>query len=281
LAEKEISDSEWLSIYRNIVDWSEKTTKANKPNAANIPSSDFDLLRAIYPQVDYRELETSFTTDEVPANFPYKNMKQMIDAAMSKSLSVPGVAPGSVTSLEATEARKKLAALKESTIAKIDAVYNNCLTYAKNPFPDTEAQTHYQALRSTLGEFPQGKEGWAKYKANTEREVDEMALFASRKEEEHHDHGHEEEHGHGAPHMSVAEEFQQKYGKNLDEMAEKMAAFKNDPEGFLEASIIQKYGKAGLDVWKKSQEFDASISVMSEADKAAVENSFSSFLKSA
>lgn len=279
--EKEISDSEWMSIYKSIVSWSSATTKANKPNAATIPTSDFDLLRAIYPQVDYRELETNFTPDEVGANFPYKNMKGLIDAAVAGKLSVPGVAPGSVTSLEGTAARKKLASLKEKTMTKLEATYNDCVAFAKNSFPDAESKAHYQTLRSTLAEFPQTKEAWAVYRANTEKEVDEMATLASRKEEEHHHHEGEEDHDHGHSKLSVAEEFQQKYGRNLDEMAEKMAAFKADPEGFLENSIVQKYGKAGLDVWKKSQEFSANMSVMSEADKAAAENAFASFLKSA
>lgn len=281
-AEKEISDSEWMSIYKSICQWSADTTKKNKPSSASIPSSDFDLLRAIYPQVNYRELETKFTPDEVGPNFPYASMKEMMDDAMAGTLKVAGIAPGSVTSLEASSARAKLAALKEKTMAKVDAIYNDCLAYAKNPFPDADSKTHYQALRATLAEFPQSKEGWATYRANMEKEVDEMATLASRKEEEHHHHGEEEEHGHGhAKKMSVAEEFQQKYGRNLDEMAEKMAAFKSDPEGFLEASIIAKYGKAGLDVWKKSQEFSKNMSVMSEADKTAAEQAFASFIKSA
>jgi hypothetical protein len=279
MAEKEISDAEWLTIYKSIVKWSAETTKKNKPSAATIPASDFDLLKAIYPQVDYRELTMAFSNEEVGASFPYANMKEMIDAAMAGSLAVPGVAKGSVTSIEASEARKKLAALKEKTMTKIDGVYEKCLTFAKNSFPDAEAKSHYQALRTTLGEFPSSKSGWDTYRSSMEKEVDEMATLASRKEEEHH-HGEEEEEGH-SPKMSVAEEFQQKYGRNLEEMAEKMSAFKQDPEGFLENSIIQKYGKAGLDIWKKSQEFSQSMSVMSEADKAAAESSFSTFLKSA
>jgi hypothetical protein len=278
MAEKEISDSEWLAVYKSICAWSSSTTKANKPSASNIPSSDFDLLKAIYPQVDYRELEVSFIPEEVGANFPYKNMKSMIDAAVAGKLSVPGIAPGSITALEATNARKSLAALKESTMAKVDAIYNDCLSYAKNPFPDADSKTHYQALRTTLAGFPESKAAWATYQSNLEKEVDEMATLASRKEEEHH---HHEGEGEEEPHVSVAEEFQQKYGRNLDEMAEKMAAFKSDPEGFLENSIIQKYGKAGLDVWKKSQEFSANMAVMSEADKASAESAFSSFIKSA
>ena len=42
----------------------------------------------------------------------------------------------------------------------------------------------------------------------------------------------------------------------------------------------RKYGRSGLDVWRKSQEFSASMSTMSDADKAAVEKKFSDFISS-
>ena len=61
-------------------------------------------------------------------------------------------------------------------------------------------------------------------------------------------------------------------------MQERMAKYKADPQGFLENSILEKFGKSGLDVWKKSQEFSSNLEAMSEADKNAVEKSFSDFL---
>jgi hypothetical protein len=107
-----------------------------------------------------------------------------------------------------------------------------------------------------------------------DKTVDEMARMASKEEEEHH-HGEEE------GKLSVAEEFQQKYGFNLDEMEERLNKYKADPEGFVENSILEKHGKNGLDVWKKSQEFSAKLAVMSEADKSAAEAAFADFLKKA
>jgi hypothetical protein len=64
-------------------------------------------------------------------------------------------------------------------------------------------------------------------------------------------------------------------------MQERMNLYKSDPEGFLQASIFAKYGQEGVNVWKKSQEFSAQMSVMSDADKAATEASFANFLNSA
>jgi hypothetical protein len=64
-------------------------------------------------------------------------------------------------------------------------------------------------------------------------------------------------------------------------MQERMTRYKADPEGFLQASIFAKYGQDGVNVWKKSQEFSAQMSVMTDADKAATEASFTSFLNQA
>ena len=282
MAEKEMSDSEWLTIYKNICEWSVSATKTYKPNEATIPSSDFDLLRAVFPQIDYRELEATWGDGEMPANFPYKNLKTMLDDAIAGKLNIPGYDAKSITSINASSARKKLAALKESTMNRIDAAYEKCVNYAKIPFPDAESKAHYQELRATLSQFPQTKQEWDVYRANFEREMDEMAAFAARQdeEEEHHHEEEDESHGH-AKKMSVAEEFQQKYGWNLEEISEKMIAFKADPEGFLEASIMENYGKAGLDIWKKSQEFSAKMDVMTEAEKQSTEKAFADFLKSA
>ena len=274
MSEKEISDSEWLSIYRSICQWTATTAKANKPSTSNLPANDFDLLKAFYPQINFRDLDTNFIVDEVGSNFPYKNMKEMMGAAINGKLNVPGYSASSVTSIEATEVRASLKTLESNTMKKIDTIYEDAMKYAQNPFPDEQAKKHYQTLRTKLADFPQGAAGWAAYRSKMEMEVDEMAKLASKKEDEHHHHG--DDHG-----PSPAEEFQKKYGKNLDEMQERMIKYKADPEKFLENSIFEKYGKAGLDIWKKSQEFSANMSVMSESDKTAAEKSFADFLKSA
>ena len=278
VAEKEVSDSEWISIYKNICQWSSSTVKANKPDNNNLPSSDFDLLKQFYPQLNFRDLETPFSSDEVGEKFPYSNMKEMLSAAVNGKLSVPGYSATSVSSLEATEIRKELTSIKEASMKKVDSIYADTMSYAKNPFPDAEAKTHYQALKKKLADFPQSPAAWTTFRSNMEKEIDEMARLASKKEDEHHGHGHGEEDAH---HVSPAQEFEAKYGRNLDAMQERMNKFKTNPEGFLEASILEKYGKNGLDVWKKSQEFSAKMSVMSEADKAATEGKFTSFLNQA
>jgi hypothetical protein len=280
VADKLITDSEWIFIYKNICDWSVKTVKEFRPNASNLPSSDFDLLKQFYPQLNFRELETPFAVEEVGADFPYPSMKAMLNAAIAGDLSVPGYAQGTATSLEATEVRQQLIALKEATMKKVDAIYEETLVYANAAFPDDQAKVHYQALKKRLADFPQNAAGWSALRTNMEREVDEMARLASKRVDEHHGH-HEGEEEHGEKKASPAQEFEAKYGRNLDEMQERMALYKTDPEGFLQASIFAKYGKDGLDVWKKSQEFSAQMSVMSEADKAATEASFTNFLNQA
>jgi hypothetical protein len=275
-AEKEISDSEWLSIYKSIVSWTKETAKKNTADNSNLPSNDFDLLKQFYPQLSFRDLEVPFVSDEVGAGFPYKNMKELISAAANGKLSIPGKSGASVASLEATEVRAELAALKDSALKKIDAIYADSLAFAKNSLPDDQARSHYKTLKSKLANFPQTPQAWSVYRANLEKEVDEMARLASKKDEHHGHHGEED-----ANHISPAQEFELKYGKNLDEMQERMAKYKSNPEGFLEASILEKFGKSGLDIWKKSQEFSSKLSVMTEADKAATEQSFTTFLQSA
>jgi hypothetical protein len=250
-----------------------------------LPANDFDLLKQFYPNLNFRELESGFSVEEVGANFPYSSVKDLLSAASKKSLSVPGYSAASVTSLEATDARQKLAVLKEASLKKIDSIFEDALAFAKNPFPDEEAKTHYQKLRGKLADFPQSGGEWATYRANLEKEVDEMARLASKKEEHHAHHGEEEgEEGDHHAHektLSPAQEFEAKYGRNLDELQERFSKFKSDPKGFLESSIIEKYGKNGLDVWKKSQEFSERLSVITEADKEAAEAEFTNFLKKA
>ena len=272
MAEKELSDSEWLSIYKKICQWTSDTAKNNKPSVDNLPESDFDLLKQFYPTLNLRDLETSFVPEEVGDNFPYKNMKEMLAAALDGKLNVPGYSAGSVTSLEASEVRAELKALQESTMSKIDAIYADTMKQATTAFPDDQAKAHYTSLRTKLADFPQSPEGWATFRSNMEKQVDEMARLASKPVA----HGH-----HGETGPSPSEEFEAKYGKNLEEMQERFNKYKSDPDAFLENSILEKYGRSGLDVWKKSQEFSASMSAMSDADKAAVEKKFSDFIASA
>lgn len=268
-AEKEVNDSEWKKIYKSICAWTQKTAKENKSDTSNLPSNDFDLLKQFYPQVALRDLETPFVADEVGENFPYANMKEMISAAASGKLSVPGYSNSGATSIEATEVRADLAALREKSMKRLDEIYADAMKFAQNPFPDEEARTHYKNLQDKLADFPQGAAGWKVFRENMEKDVDEMARLASKKEDPHH----------GG--VSPAAEFQSKYGKNLDEMQERMAKYKADPQGFLEASIMEKFGKSGLDVWKKSQEFSSKMEAMSAAEKEATEKAFADFLGSA
>lgn len=208
----------------------------------------------------------------------------MMDAAVEGKLAVPGYNVASVTSIEATEIRAELNALRAETMAKIDTIFEKTMVFAKEPFPDAEAKTHYQALKKKLANFPSTAAGWAALRSNMEKEVDEMASMAARKDDAHHEHheeGEGEGHGHAEKKPSPAMEFEAKYGRNLDLMQERMNKYKLDPEGFLQASIVEKYGKDGLEVWKKSQEFSQQMSVMSEAEKAETEAKFTAFINQA
>lgn len=266
-AEKDISDSEWQTIYKYICNWTKDAAKAS--SNVKVPENDFDLLKQFYPSVDLRELETPFGESEVGKNFPYKNMKELLGAASAGTLNLPKFA--GATSLDAVEAKKQLADLKASTMAKVDAIYADALSFAKNPLPDDASKKHYQELKVQLSSFPQSPSEWSTFRANFDKEVDEMAKLAGKTEDEHHHHDEN--------HVSPAKEFEMKYGRNLDEMQERFNRFKADPTGFLEASIVEKYGAAGLGVWKKSQEFSEKMSTLSEAEKSATEKSFADFLK--
>jgi hypothetical protein len=271
-AEKEITDSEWLIIYKNICKWSETNYKKNKPDYTKLPTNDFDLLKQFYPQLNMRDLETPFQPDEVGDNFPYTSMGEMLSAAVAGNLAVPGYTVASTTSIEATEVMAELQVLKAETMAKIDAVYATAMAFAQNAMPDEEAKAHYTALKGKLANFPQSPAAWVTFRADMEKEVDEMARLASKKAEHR---------AHGEDGVSPSAEFEAKYGKSLDDMQARMDKFKSDPEGFLESSIKEKFGQQGLDVWKKSQVFAKDAEVMSAADKAAAEDSFSSFLGNA
>eukprot|EP01041_Mallomonas_annulata_P005583 gene5583-11253_t len=274
-AEKEVNDSEWQQIYKYICNWTSTVSKTTKMDTNSLPTNDFDLLTQFYPSVDMRGLEAPFSPSEVGANFPYANMKQMLGAAAEGKLNIPGFQ--GTTSLDTSDAQAKVTALKTSTMAKLDAIHADALSFAKNALPDETAKKHYQELRAQLATFPQSPAEWSKFRANFENEVDEMARLAGKKEDEHH--GHHDEHDDS--HMTPAKEFEMKYGRNLDEMQERFNRYKTDPQGFLEASILEKFGSAGLSVWKKSQEFSSTMSSMSEADKSSTEKAFADFLKQA
>jgi hypothetical protein len=280
--EKKITDVEWQTIFNKISKWSKQVAKANKLDNSNVPSNDIDLLRQFYPQINVRELETPFVEQEVGSNFPYKSAKELFSAASQGTLSVAGYSK-SITSLEADVAREELAALKTESFKKIDQIFEKTLAYAASPFPDENAKTHYKALKAKLADFPQTPAEWEAYRVKVDKEIDEMAILASKKDESHHHHHEEEgEEGHEEEaHVSPAEEFEIKYGRNLDELQERMNKFKSNPVSFLENSITEKFGKNGLDIWKKSQEFSAKLNVISAAEKEATEKSFADFLNQA
>jgi len=272
--EKKVTDSEWLKIYSNIAQWSSVCTKENRPTTATLPKSDFDLLKAFYPYLNFRDLETPLNKLEVGENFPYRTMKDMMSAAVTGDINVPGYSASSVT-LDAAEAKKAVAALKERTMAKMENIFQETLVYANSDFPDDKSKAHYRALAAKLADIPKSPAELATYNAKMTAEVDDMVSLLAVKEEEHH--GHDEEHSE----PSAAELFEAKYGKSLEDMMMRQAAYKSDPVGYMEASIIEQHGKNGLDMWKKSQEFSEKLSVMSAADKLAAETLFSDFLKKA
>jgi len=271
-AEKEINDDEWINIYNQICQWTAKTYKESKeiPNA--FPENDFALLKEFYPNLDYRELDTHFTVAEVGEKFPYKNLKELYGAAIDGTLNVPGYSKD-IVSLDSSNIRKELASLKERTLNKVDEVYAKLLAYAENPFPDEKSRKHYQELKKTLATFPQTPAAWKEYRANFDLEIEEMARMAAKTDDEHHHHEHDENY------VSPAKAFELKYGRNIDEMQERMNKYKSNPEGFLEASILEQFGKSGLEIWKKSLELTSKV--MSETDIATAEKEFASFLSQA
>lgn len=271
--DKKISDGEWFSIYKSITEWTQDVSKKQKANSNNVPENDFDLLKQFYPELNYRDLETNFVPTEVGPNFPYNNLKELFGAAANGKLSIS--APSGTPNLEATETRKKLAALKETAIKRVDAAYAKVMKYAEQTLPDEEAKKHYQTMKKKLADNPQGASAWAAQRANLEKDIDEMARFAARRVDEHHHHEGEGEH------LSPAEEFEKKYGMNLDQLQETFNRFKADPNAFLETSIMSKFGRNGVDIWNKSQEFAAKYKALSPAERAAAETKYIEFLNQA
>jgi hypothetical protein len=275
-AEKKISDGEWFSIYSSICEWTKQQASKQKSVTASLASNDFDLLKQFYPNLDFKDLEEKFEPNEFGANFPYSDMKAMLVDAIDGKLNIPGYPAPSTQTLEASETKKALAELKEKTMAKLDKVYEEAMKVAEQPFVDDKARQHYKNLRQKLAEFPQSPAAWASQRADFERDLDEMARFASRKVEEHHHH----EEGEGE-HLSPAQEFEKKYGMNLEELQGTFNRFKSDPDAFLESSIFEKFGKEGLEIWKQSQEFAEAYKKLSPEERAVEEASYMAFLKQA
>ena len=211
--------------------------------------------------------------EEVGENFPYKNAKELFSAASTGQLSLPKMS--TISTLQADAIRGKVSLLKEKSMQKIDLIFENALMFAKNPVPDAESKVHYQKLKGTLEKFPRTSEEWVSYRSTMENRINEMSLLAAKLDEEVHHH-HEE---HTEPVLSIQQQFEQKYGKNLDDMQELLSKYKQNPEGFFESSILEKYGKTGFDILTKSQEFSSNVSVMNESDKSAAESLFKDFLK--
>lgn len=274
-AEKKLSDGEWFSIYSSICEWTKQQAAQQKSVTASLASNDFDLLKQFYPNLDFKELEEKFEANDFGSNFPYSNMKSMLVAAIDGKLNIPGYPAPSVQTLEASDTKKALSELQEKTMAKIDKIYEDAMKFVNQPFIDEKARQHYQKLRQKVAEFPQTPEAWATQRADFERDIDEMARFAARKVEEHHHHEGEEEH------LSPAQEFEKKYGMNLEELQNEFNRFKSDPDSFLESTIVEKFGKEGLDVWKQSQEFADAYNKLSPEARAAEEAAYLAFLKQA
>jgi hypothetical protein len=289
--EREISESDWDTIFTQSADYIEELSSKNRGNLKALPENDFDFLQQFYT-INLNELESSFGKDEFgEQEFPYKNMKELYNAAMKGTLSIPGVTKPEFSSskpetltLDASDIIQSLDTLEGQALKDLDAAHERVLTFAKNPIPDDHAKQHYQKIRETLAKFPQSAAEMTKYRENFEKEVEEMARFAAR-EDEHHDAHHEEEgeeegaDHHHTPKMSVTEEFFQKYGYRLEELQDRYNQFKADPVNYLEKSIAAKFGTKGLEIWKKSQEFSTEYDVLSDAEKQSVEKSFQQFLK--
>lgn len=282
--DREVSDEDWKTIYNEVAEWTKKTVKANKPTASTLPASDIDLLRQFYPSIDTREMDTPFVAEEVGENFPYRNMKAMLDAASAGKLSVPGYSKD-ITDLDVNATLAKLDKMEADAIAKLDALEADALAFAMNPFPDDKAKAHYRKIRETLGTFPQGAAAWATYRSNDEKVIEEMARLAAKKDEHHHHHEEEGEEGgdhhHKVEKMSTAQEFEVKYGRNLEEMEERYAMYKANPATFMEKNLEKKYGKKGIDAWKASQEINQQLALLSDSEKKALEAEYSAFLAKA
>jgi len=267
----DVSDEEWQTIYNDAVAWSKKTVRENKPSAASLPTSEFDLLRQFYPSVDLREMETPFVEEEVGKDFPYRTMKDMLDAASTGKFSIPGYAPPANLELEVTGSLAKLDQIEAEAIARLDKLQDEVMSVVLNPMPDETSKAHYRQMRELLKATQTDR-------AVVEKEVEEMARLMNKKDDHHH---HHEEEGHHEEKMSPAQEFEMKFGQNYAEFEERYALYKSNPSNFMEKLLEKKHGKTGVEVWKKSLELDQKLTVMSEAEQKALRAEYEAFLAKA
>lgn len=271
-AEQQVTDEEWLKIFKSICQWSSKAASKNKFDPATLPSNDFELVKMLYPNANMRELEEPLKEEEYGVDFPYKNLKDMYSAARKGTLSIPGYSTNSPENyiLDVSEARQALAELKERTLAELDATLEECKALVLNPFPDETARIHYQKLRERLAALPQSDEEWVVHRARKLALVEEMATVVSRRVPEEqllaHEH-HEEEHASSSPPIPTpAEDLQTKYGKNIEVLAQDFAKFKNNPTGYLETFLTERVGKTVSDVWKRTIDLQKAETKHSELD---------------
>ena len=282
--ENRVNEKEWLTIYNEICQWSKETAKNYHANKPALPANDLDVLKLYFPNFQAKELEDPFDVDIVGPDFPYKNMIEMFQAAGEGTFAAPGFTPDPTdVNLSGDEARAELAALKERTMTRLDAILAESIALAKNPYPDEAARVHYQNLRKKLQNFPQTRSERETYHNNMIAEVDEMARMASKKappveHDEHHGHA---EGAHTAAVPSPAMEFEAKYGWNLDQLQQSFTKFKSDPVGYSESVIAEKLGSKGLSAWKQSQKFSEQIAMMNTDEKAAAEETMKNIINGA
>jgi hypothetical protein len=275
-AEQKITESDWLSIYKSICQWSSKMARKTKVDPSALPENDIDLVKMFFPNLDTRDLDADLDQDAFGDAFPYKNMKELFHAASTGTLKIQPDAgyldkvsssPAEGKSplvLDMSEGRRQLEELKNESLAALEIARDEALALARNPFPDDLARQHYREMKMKLDALPSTPAQWEAYEADMLSRIDEMAKFASRRvEEEGEHHEHHDDHAdgqHAKPvRLTPAEEFQNKYGRNLDEVMDNLSKYKADPDGFLEASILSSYGKKGVETWRKIQAHAASL----------------------
>jgi hypothetical protein len=286
-----------LGIYKSICQWSAKVARKAKIDPSALPENDVDLLKVFFPSLDTRELDIDLDKDAFGDDFPYKNMKELFHAASTGTLKVQPDASyltGSNSDVKGTlsqqvvdmsEARRKLDELKRESFAALEAARDEALAWARDPFPDELARQHYREMKTQLDALPSTSAEWDTYEVDMMNRIDEMASVASRRvpegEGEHEHHGeHEKDDHHAVPaRLTPAEEFQNKYGRNLDEVMEALAKYKADPDGFLEASVLSSCGKNGVEAWRRLQAHAASLTNDEEVQK--LEQSMNDILNSA
>lgn len=272
-AENTLNDDEWVVFYETIAAWTKEQADKSLFDASTLPASDFDLIAQIYPEVNMKAIYAPLDESDYGKNFPYKNIKEMLDAASNDKFKVDKAVFNDMS-----EAMVEFNKLKEKSFQSLESVYADATAFAKNPFPDDQSRAHYKAIREKLAALPQTPQQWETYNSNMLQQIDEMARLASKEVEPHH-HGHDDEHHHEE--LSPAQEFQKKYGRDLTTMAERASKYMSDPAGFVKSAVSAKFGAAGVEAWEKNEELAAKFSVMSASDKAKMQSQYSDFLKQA